>query len=278
MRSFFRTNLAITVCSVTALFCGASWANLTASDVPTGAFYLSQAKPGWHYDAYLGVGSEPTYAGSKRSEIEAEANARAFYVTGEGDRYFVSLGELGGYWQLSNDLQFVAFVEFEEGREQDDDKILVGMDDVRSTVEGQFLLVQRFGNAYASVTLQPDLLDRGKGLVWFLAFGHDWFINDNFRVSMNLDVSGANSAYMNTEFGVSQREAEATGLAFYEPSSGLKSISTQFETEYFFDQHWSVLTSLEWESYLDAAADSPLVKDEGDKNTLSASVLIRYRF
>jgi len=255
-----------------------SYAEMIMSDVPSGAYYLSEAESGWYYDAYIGLGSEPTYAGSKQRESEIEANARAFYVTKNGDRYYLSLGELGGYWQLNKDLQFIAFLEYEEGRESSDDDILTGFDEVRSTLEGQFFLVQRWGNTYASIALQPDLLDRGKGLVWFAAIGHDFFIQENFRFSVVADISGANSTYMNTEFGVSQKESDISELSYYQPSSGLKSFSTSFEAEYKMDKNWSLLSSVEWEYYLDAAADSPLIKDVGDKNNLTANILIRYAF
>lgn len=253
-------------------------AEMTMSDVPTGFFYLSEAESGWYYDTYLGISSEPTYAGSKRRESEIEANARAFYVTETGDRYYFSLGELGGYWQLNKNLQFIAYLEYEEGRDPSDDIILTGFDEIQSTLEGQFFLVQRWGNTYASVILQPDFLERGKGLVWFAALGHDWFIKDNFRFTLIADISGANSTYMNTEFGISQRESDISGLSYYEPSSGLKSFSTAFEAEYKIDKNWSLLSSVEWEYYLDVAADSPLIKDEGDKSNLTANLLVRYAF
>ena len=253
-------------------------ANMTMSDAPNGAFYLSEAKSGWYYDLYLGVGTEPTYAGSSNRESELEGNARAFYVTDHGDRYFVSLGEFGGYWQLNRDLQFVAFLEVEEGREASDDAIFTGFDDIPSTLEGQFLLVQRWGHSYASVALQPDLLGKGKGVVWFVAVGHDWFWGDNLRTSFVVDISGANSTYMNTEFGISELESDISGLDVYQASSGMKSLSSTLELEYRFDQHWRVISVVEWENYIDVAADSPLIKDVGDENNMSASLLIRYVF
>lgn len=256
----------------------AAHAEMTMSDVPSGSFYLSDAQSGWHFDTYFGIGSEPTYAGSKRRESEIEANARAFYVTETGDRYYISLGEVGGYWQLNKGLQFIAYLEYEEGRDASDDSIFTGFDEIRTTLEGQFFLVQRWGNTSVSVALQPDLLDRGKGVVWFAAVGHDWFVTDNFRFSAIADISGANATYMNTEFGISQTEADISGLTFYEPSSGLKSFSTAFEAEYRIDKNWSVISTVEWEYYLDVAADSPLVKDEGDKSNLTANLLIRYAF
>jgi len=83
---------------------------------------------------------------------------------------------------------------------------------------------------------------------------------------------------MNTEFGVSQKESDISELSYYQPSSGLKSFSTSFEAEYKMDKNWSLLSSVEWEYYLDAASDSPLIKDVGDKNNLTANILIRYAF
>lgn len=247
------------------------------STVPTSPYYLSDAQPGWYYDAFIGLGSEPTYAGSDNSESEIEGNARAFYVTESGHRYYFSLGEVGGYWTLGDNTQLVAFLEFEEGRESDDDAIFDHFEEVESTLEGQFLLVHRWDQLYASLVLQPDLLGRGKGVVWFAAIARDWFY-DNWRVTLSADISGANRTYMETEFGVSAQAAAGSGLAIYQPSAGLKSLSTQLAAEYQFSPSMSLLGTVEWESYLNDAADSPLIQDIGSKNTLAYSLLLRYQF
>lgn len=248
------------------------------SAVPSSPFYLSEAKQGWYYDTYIGLGTEPTYAGSDDTESEVEANARATFVTENGSRYYISLGEVGGYWSLGKDTQLVAFFEYEEGRETDDDPIFEGFENIDSTLEGQLFLVHRWGNVYLSAALQPDLLGRGKGLVWFLAAGYDWFPNDSFRTSISVDISGANKTYMETEFGITESASLISGLDEYSASAGLKSFSTIVEAEYQFSKSWSIISNVEWELYLDAAEDSPLIKDNGNKNNYSANVLLRYRF
>lgn len=243
-----------------------------------GPWYLANAEKGWHVDSFLGMGNEPTYAGSDDYESELEANVRAVYRSEAGHRYYLALGELGALFALSPRSQLVVALEYEEGRSADDDPLFEHFDDIDSTVEGQLSYFYRWGTTYASVVLQPDLLGRGKGFVWFVAVAKDWEVSNDWRVSASLDLSGANSEYMQTEFGVSEQAALASGLEAFTISGGLKSASMGLSTEYFFSPRWSVVGQVEVERYLGDIVDSPLVKDEGSETGYEMFIGLRYRF
>ncbi len=247
---------------------------------PFSPWYALDKPAGWHFDAGIGVESEPGYAGSSTNETEVDVLARAIYRTESGHRYFLTLGEAGALFNLGPDTQLAAFIEFEEGREADDDPALVGMTDIDSTIEGQFTLARRFGNASIFATLQPDITgDANKGLVWFVGAGYERFVADNrLRLSTRFDLSGADSEYMRTEFGVTPAEAARTGYAAFTPGSGLKSATLGLGAEYYFSDRLSLLGSVEIEHYLDDAADSPLVDSIGSSTTHEASLLLRWQF
>ncbi len=127
--------------------------------------------------------------------------------------------------------------------------------------------------------MQPDVLGRGKGLVWFLTAGWNrTLIPERWRVSAGVDVSWANAEYMRTEFGITPAEAARTGLTAYRPSAGYKSTTARLATEYFFNPHWSLGASVELEHYGSKAEDSPLVGRFGKSTTTEAGVFLRYRF
>lgn len=77
---------------------------------------------------------------------------------------------------------------------------------------------------------------------------------------------------------ISAQATAGSGIAIYQPSAGLKSLSTQLAAEYQFSPSMSLLGTMEWESYFNDAADSPLIQDIGSKNTLAYSLLLRYPF
>ncbi|MCG8436310.1 MAG: MipA/OmpV family protein [Gammaproteobacteria bacterium] len=270
-------SLLIYVCCACHPYANAQTAN---EKNPLGPWYLAD-KPAssWYFDVFAGVEFEPTYAGSDKTVVEPDADFRAIYKTEAGHRYSLSLGEFGGVFQLSDDLIFSAFLEFEEGREDEEDDTLTGLDEVDSTVEGQFSIFKRWGNTFIAGVFQPDLLNRGKGLVYFAALGHDWALASNkLRVSTAFDVSFADGEHMRTEFGITPEESARTGLAPYRPGGGLKSTTASVGLEYSLKKRWSFITELELEYYFDKAADSPLIRDEGSELTYEFFAAARYSF
>lgn len=247
---------------------------------PLSPWYALDQPTGWHFDLGIGLGQEPTYAGSANTAGEASILAQALYRTESGHRYYLGLGELGGLFSIGPNTQFSAFLEFEEGRDAADDPALTGLNAIDATVEGQFMLARRFGNTSVFAVLQPDLLGKAnKGLVWFVGAGHDVFLaNNRWRLASRIDISGANAEYMRTEFGITQQEATQTNYSQYQPGGGLKSVSVGLSAEYYFSKRFSVLGSFEAERYLSKAADSPLIAGPGKATTFESSVLLRWRF
>ncbi|MEM8499256.1 MAG: MipA/OmpV family protein [Pseudomonadota bacterium] len=247
---------------------------------PASAWYALDASNGWHFDVGAGFEYEPSYPGSDKYSTEPDVFARAMYRTDKGHRYFISLGEVGAVFSLSDRTQFQMFLEYEEERETDDDDTLVGLNEVDATIEGQFMLARRYGNFSAYAIAQPDLTgDANKGLVWFLGASYDHLFRDGeWRLGSTLDVSGADSEHMITEFGVTSQEAARTGYAQYQPSSGLKSATWGISAEYWLNPDLSILGSIETEFYFSEAANSPLIAEFGRRTGIEARVLLRWTF
>ncbi len=247
---------------------------------PASPWYALEADSGWHFDLGAGLEYEPSYPGSDKYAVEPDVFARAMYRTDKGHRYFVSLGEVGAIFSLSDRTQFQMFLEYEEQRETDDDDTLLGLNEVDATIEGQFMLARRYGNFSTYAIIQPDLTgDANKGVVWFLGAGYDHLLADGkWRLGTTLDVRGADSEHMNTEFGITADEAARTGYREYQASSGIKSTTWGISAEYWIKPRLSVLTNIETEFYFSEAANSPLIADFGRKVGVEASVLLRWTF
>ena len=84
---------------------------LAASNVKADPLLLNPSSPwyglnfenGWHFDVGLGFEYEPTYAGSDKYVSDVDVSARALYRLGNGNRFFINIGELGGVFSLSPD-------------------------------------------------------------------------------------------------------------------------------------------------------------------------------
>ncbi len=237
----------------------------------------AQGEAGWTYDVAVGVEVEPEYAGSDDSSTEAGLFARALYEGTEGHRYFVSLGEVGAWWQLSDDWVLGTIAEFEPGRE-DDNSVIEDFEEVDDTVEAQISLIRRLDDWSLGAVLQVDALGRGKGVVGFLVAGFDRMLTDQLRFGVQADISTGDSEYMMTEFGVSSRDAAASGLPEFDPGAGMKSTTIDIGLEYFFRPGFSAFANIATEYYFSDASDSPLIEDEGSDLTHEFMAGLRYSF
>ena len=245
---------------------------------PYSLWYLSDQESGWYFDVDVGFEYEPAYTGSDEYSSGADFNARVFYKTEKGHRYFISLGEVGAYFELPNNWLLGTVFEYEPGRENDDDPILSEFPEVEDTVEAQISILKRWNNLNLSFVFQPDILDRGKGMVYFAALSYDKMINEKLRISPSLDISFGDTEHLNTEVGISEAVAERSGLQPYEPGSGYKSTTLGVNFGYDISSALQLVGNLEAEFYGSEMADSPLIKDEGDDVNYEIAVGLRYKF
>lgn len=245
---------------------------------PLSPWYLSDAERWWHVDGLLGIELEPDYVGSDDSEIEPNGFLRALFKDRFGNRYTVGLGEVGVVFYFGERWALSLELELEEGRESENED-LIGLPDGETTLEGEFALLRRFGDGYAYAVFQPDVLDRGKGLVYFIGYGFDYLTSSGrWRFSPGVDVSWGDREHMQTEFGLTPTEASIIDQPEYTPGGGLKSITAGFTAERFFKRRWSWITSVEVEHYFSKAADSPLITNLGSEINFEATLGLYFRF
>ena len=96
--------------------------------------------------------------------------------------------------------------------------------------------------------------------------------------SSQLAVHFADGRQMSTFFGVSDSEAQASGISAYKASGGLQNVTMTQNVEFPLAQHWSLVTSASWVHLLGSAADSSIVREQGDVNQGSVQVAVSYKF
>jgi len=233
---------------------------------------------GWEFELSLGAESEPTYVGSDKSITELQANFEATYRTDYGVDYFIGLGEVGASFSLGNDWELTSFLEFEEGRDNSEDDTLEHFPEVEDTIEGQFILAKHINDWTIAGVFQPDLLGRGKGLVYFFALGLEQELTQKLSLDTRLDISFADAEHINTEVGISDSVAALSGLDPYTASGGYKSTTLGLQLEYAFNEKWAIVTNADGEFYGKNVADSPLVRDEGTDINYTLGLGVTYSF
>lgn len=231
----------------------------------------------WRFELGLGFEVEPTYPGSKETEEEIGGFIRGVFKDKWNNRYFITPDGVSGAFDITEDLTFVGEIEVEEG-DEGESADLDGLDKIDDTVEGEFTLAKRWGEAYAFGAVQPDLLGRGKGLVYFLGGGYDWQPTERFGWRNILVLSGGDDEHMDTEFDITAEEAERTGYREYDPGAGLKTLAWQSQAEYKLNEKFSLFANMDVEHYIGDGADSPLVKDIGTDITTEALAGLLFRW
>ena len=245
---------------------------------PQSPWYLSDAERWWHVDGLVGAELEPDYIGSDDSEAEASGFVRALFKDRSGNRYTVGIEEAGAVFYFGERWALGIDLENEEGRETENAD-LRGLPDGESTLEGEFSLYRRFGNGYATIVFQPDLLDRGKGLVYFVGYAYDHLsASGRWLLSSRIDLSWGDDEHMQTEFGLTPTQAEILGQPVYTPGGGLKSTTFGLLAKWTFSRRLSLLTSIEAEHYFSKAGDSPLINTLGTDLTFEATLGLYFRF
>ncbi|MEM7245481.1 MAG: MipA/OmpV family protein [Acidobacteriota bacterium] len=265
------------VLAITITFLAFQAARADTTKNPLGPWYMQDYdEKRWRVEAAVGYEVAPTYPGSDETETGPDGFLRIVLKDAWNNRYTINPLGVSGAFDLTDDLALLVQVEHEAGGDGESADF-EGLDEIEDTIDGQFTLSYRWGDAYIRAALQPDLLGRGKGLVWFAGGGYD-YQNDRFGFRTYLGLTGGDDTHMDTEFDITEEESERTDLRVYDPSGGLKNFEFQCQLEYELNDHWSLYGVTDVEQYLGNAADSPLIKDIGSDFTVEAFVGVLFRW
>ncbi len=79
-------------------------------------------------------------------------------------------------------------------------------------------------------------------------------------------------------YGITASEAAAAGLPQYRAKAGLNALGVVAGAYYPLGERWGLFGSAGYERLLNAAADSPLTRQRGSRNQLSAGLALTYVF
>ncbi|UOP08765.1 MipA/OmpV family protein [Pseudomonas palleroniana] len=79
-------------------------------------------------------------------------------------------------------------------------------------------------------------------------------------------------------FGVDANESAASGIRAYNASAGFQNLTLTQSFEFPLTSHWSWLTSASWTRLVGSAANSSIVKKNGDVNQGQVQTAISYKF
>ena len=108
--------------------------------------------------------------------------------------------------------------------------------------------------------------------------GYNWVINKSWALSIGASATYADDDYMQTYFGVSNKDSQRSGLDRYDAEAGIKDVGVNLGLNKIINQNWSARGVVSYTQLLgDASDDSPVV-DEGDEGQLFGAVMAVYSF
>ena len=171
-----------------------------------------EVPPSWNHTLALGIEREPSYTGSDLYSTEPDFDIRSTYTSLSGNQYYLSLGEIGAKVGIGENVFLVSALEYEPGRDNDDDPVLALFPEQEDTVELQFTIAKSWENWTLAGVAQVDVLGRGKGVVYFLGLNYKLAISESVSINYSGDISFSDSEHAHTEIGISQETGNEIGI------------------------------------------------------------------
>jgi MipA family protein len=116
------------------------------------------------------------------------------------------------------------------------------------------------------------------GVVGSVGGDYVWRDGDNYVLSVGPRVLLSDGRYQRAYFGVDSEAALATGLPLYRPDAGVHAVAATSGLSYQFNPRFGMFGYARAERLVGDAGKSPIVREYGSRNQLSAGLGLSYTF
>jgi outer membrane scaffolding protein for murein synthesis (MipA/OmpV family) len=231
------------------------------------SYFLWGHIPKWEYNLGLSTEFEPKYDGSNQYHLQPGPNFDIRYR----DVAFVSTGEgLGINLLHAKTYRAGVALTYDLGRAQHSDYRLRGIGDVQPGPELKVFAEY----VWFPVVFRTDLrraLGGYNGWIGDLSAYMPVVGSEKFFVMVGPSLTFADGNYMQNYFGISETQAQNSGLAPFRAVGGFKEISLGASATWFFRESWYLNATGAGARFLNDAAQSPTT-DEKLQGVISLSV------
>lgn len=224
------------------------------------------------YAAGLALAYAPTYLGASDYTTRALPVLTVRWPNG----WFAGTTGFGYRFQDRGDLSTALRLGFDLGRDEDRSPALKGMGDIPLRPEIGALASYRIARGtslWGAIRVGSGedrhgvIADLGARMTIPLGQGH--------RFMSGVTASFANTASMQSQFGVDEQQASASGYRVFRPGAGLRELSASIGYGFSVTPNAHLIVQFVGRSIQGDARDSPLVKSD---HKPSALILYSYRF
>ena len=160
-------------------------------------------------------------------------------------------------------------------RNESDDPRLTGLGDVKYAGRLWAKASSSFKRFTATATVGTDITGKGQGTIADFEFYARRYPGDRWEIDDGTGLRWANAEYMRTFFGVTAQQSLQSGLPQFSAGSGIASVDAFFRVRYAVNDHWMVVSRLQWTRLEGDAVDSPITESH---NRISAGLFVVYGF
>ncbi len=221
---------------------------------------------GWGVALGAGIEYEAAYNGSDEYEVEFEP-AAAVQWRRDNQMLFFEGFELGWRGRFADHWLLQAGLEEDDGLEPDDsdDGALDGLPKRDSHIVGVLEARRGIGGDWRNwIAVRVLGGESDAGLLGVLSVGHVFgdVRPDGTGTEIFAFVTFADSTYINNDFGVSEADSAASGLAPIDLDGGFRSASVNLIHRRNLGQRLQLVAAAGYEIYSSDIADSPIARDD----------------
>lgn len=172
------------------------------------------------------------------------------------------------------------------GRDDDIENNVVGrLTEIDDTLEaGAFFRIelddqwQQRDSVELQVEAFADTGSAHNGNIAILSASYTFFSGNRWRFELGTETTYADTNYMNTYFSVDAINAGLSGLPRFNSNSGFKDFDVNLNATYFLSERFGILGRVAYTRLIGDAADSPIIRQEGDADQLFGGLSFSYQF
>ena len=232
----------------------------------------------WNFKIGVGAGYSPDYEGSDDYEVQAlpllDVTWRDTVSVGtvDGPGIKVKALKIDGPTPQDN-LTLTTSLGYFMGRDEDDNDALKGLGDIDGGVTAGVNLEYGIRQFVFETGIEHDLSGDRDGTVLNAGLKYRMMLGSKqTKLSVGPEISWASDDYMQSMFGVSNSQASNStrGYSAYDAGAGIKDIGLKATVMHSFTENISLMSQIGYTQLTGDAADSPIVKNEGDDKQFSA--------
>lgn len=226
----------------------------------------------------------PRYEGADSQRMRVLPVLRITY----DDRFFLSHHGVGATLLAKDGLELSVAVGYDGGRGSGKDDALTGYRSVRDTAVGRLLIDYRFGALKLHGDVATDLLGRGHGGTQ-ATIGVKGLLDNDAGTTMILgpSLTWGSGDLMRSDFSTTPDRLNRAALAGnltpgsrtgFAAGAGLKSADLSATLIHELNDQWTIIGHAAYARMLGDAAESPFVREQGNRDQFSGGLGLSYIF